>query len=156
MSLVVFTAIAGLLAAPGNVHPFVAFVSIVFIALGGGASGALNMWYDADIDALMSRTKTRPVPSGRVTPDAALTFGLWVSGLSVLSMAVMINREMNNLERGMTFLASVGSTAPFIGLFGTVWGIYHALVGIGVSGQASIELAGHQDSYPITLDYQFA
>ena len=67
MSLVVFTAIAGLLAAPGDIHPFVAFVSIVFIALGGGASGALNMWYDADIDSIMSRTKLRPVPAGKIS-----------------------------------------------------------------------------------------
>ena len=69
MSLVVFTAIAGLLAAPGNIHPFVAFVSIVFIALGGGASGALNMWYDADIDNKMSRTKSRPVPAEKISAN---------------------------------------------------------------------------------------
>ena len=68
-----------------------AVAAIALIAVGAGASAALNMWYDADIDAVMSRTKTRPLPAGRVTPDAALTFGLWVSGLSVLSMAVMIN-----------------------------------------------------------------
>ena len=91
MSLVVFTALVGLVMAPGAMHPVMAVAAIALIAAGAGASAALNMWYDADIDAVMSRTKTRPVPSGRVTPDAALTFGLWVSGLSVLSMAVMIN-----------------------------------------------------------------
>ena len=91
MSLVVFTALVGLVMAPGAMHPVMAVAAIALIAVGAGASAALNMWYDADIDAVMSRTKTRPVPSGRVTPDAALTFGLWVSGLSVLSMAVMIN-----------------------------------------------------------------
>jgi len=91
MSLVVFTALVGLVMAPGVMHPVMAVAAIALIAVGAGASAALNMWYDADIDAVMSRTKTRPVPSGRVTPDAALTFGLWVSGLSVLSMAVMIN-----------------------------------------------------------------
>ncbi len=91
MSLVVFTALVGLVMAPGAMHPVMAVAAITLIAVGAGASAALNMWYDADIDAVMSRTKTRPVPSGRVTPDAALTFGLWVSGLSVLSMAVMIN-----------------------------------------------------------------
>jgi protoheme IX farnesyltransferase len=91
MSLVVFTALVGLVMAPGAMHPVMAVAAIALIAVGAGASAALNMWYDADIDALMSRTQDRPVPSGRVTPDAALTFGLWVSGLSVLSMAVMIN-----------------------------------------------------------------
>ena len=91
MSLVVFTALVGLVMAPGAMHPVMAVAAIALIAVGAGASAALNMWYDADIDAVMSRTKTRPVPAGRVTPDAALPFGLWVSGLSVLSMAVMIN-----------------------------------------------------------------
>ncbi len=91
MSLVVFTAMVGLVMAPGQVHPVLAVAAILLIAIGAGASAALNMWYDADIDAVMSRTQDRPVPSGRVTADAALTFGLWVSGLSVLSMAVMIN-----------------------------------------------------------------
>ena len=91
MSLVVFTALIGLVMAPGAMHPVMAVAAIALIAVGAGASAALNMWYDADIDALMSRTQDRPVPSGRVTPDAALTFGLWVSGLSVLAMAVMIN-----------------------------------------------------------------
>ena len=91
MSLVVFTALVGLVMAPGAMHPVMAVAAIALIAVGAGASAALNMWYDADIDAVMGRTKTRPVPAGRVTPDAALTFGLWVSGLSVLSMAVMIN-----------------------------------------------------------------
>ncbi|CAI8190055.1 MAG: Protoheme IX farnesyltransferase [Alphaproteobacteria bacterium] len=91
MSLVVFTALIGLVMAPGAIHPVMAVAAIALIAVGAGASAALNMWYDADIDAVMSRTQDRPVPSGRVAPDAALTFGLWVSGLSVLAMAVMIN-----------------------------------------------------------------
>ena len=71
MTLVVFTAFVGLLAAPVSVHPFVGFTAILFIALGGGASGALNMWYDADIDAVMRRTKKRPIPAGKVTADEA-------------------------------------------------------------------------------------
>ena len=91
MSLVVFTAMVGLVMAPGSMHPVLAVAAISLIAIGAGASAALNMWYDADIDAVMSRTQTRPVPSGRVTKDAALTFGLWVSGLSVMAMAVMVN-----------------------------------------------------------------
>src|ERR1044072_706182 len=68
MSLVVFTALAGVVAAPGSMHPVLALCALVCIAVGAGAAGALNMWYDADIDAVMSRTSDRPVPSGRVRP----------------------------------------------------------------------------------------
>lgn len=91
MSLVVFTGLIGLVMAPNAMHPVMAATAVILIALGAGASGALNMWYDADIDAVMSRTQERPVPSGRVDSNAALSFGLWMSGLSVLSMAVLIN-----------------------------------------------------------------
>ncbi|MDP3859957.1 MAG: heme o synthase, partial [Phaeovulum sp.] len=91
MSLVVFTAMVGLLVAPVAVHPFVAFTAILFIALGGGASGALNMWYDADIDAIMRRTRARPVPSGRVTAGEALGLGLGLSGLSVMMLSLAGN-----------------------------------------------------------------
>ncbi|MEI4487672.1 heme o synthase [Frigidibacter sp. MR17.14] len=91
MSLVVFTAAVGLLVAPVGVHPYVAFTAILFIALGGGASGALNMWYDADIDAVMRRTKSRPVPSGRVAPSEALGLGLALSGISVLMLGLAAN-----------------------------------------------------------------
>ena len=91
MSLVVFTGLIGMVMAPGTMHPVMVISAIVLIAVGAGASAALNMWYDADIDAVMSRTLDRPVPSGRVDGDAALSFGLWMSGLSVLSMAVLIN-----------------------------------------------------------------
>ena len=91
MSLVVFTALIGMVMAPGSVHPVMGVTALVLIAIGAGASAALNMWYDADIDAIMQRTQDRPVPSGRVSQEAALTFGLWVSGLSVMAMAVLIN-----------------------------------------------------------------
>jgi protoheme IX farnesyltransferase len=91
MSLVVFTALVGLLVAPVSVHPMVGLVSILFIALGGGASGALNMWWDADIDQVMKRTKGRPVPAGKVTPEEALQVGLWLSGLSVVMLALASN-----------------------------------------------------------------
>ena len=91
MSLVVFTAMVGLLVAPVSVHPFVAATSILFIALGGGASGALNMWYDADIDRVMKRTSSRPVPSGRVQPGEALGLGLALSGISVLMLGLAAN-----------------------------------------------------------------
>lgn len=91
MSLVVFTAAVGLLVAPVPVHPFIAFTSILFVALGGGASGALNMWWDADIDAVMKRTMKRPVPSGRVAPGEALGLGLALSGLSVMMLGLAAN-----------------------------------------------------------------
>ena len=71
MSLVVFTALVGLLVAPVSVHPMIGFTAILFIAVGAGASGALNMWWDADIDAMMRRTARRPVPSGRVDAGKA-------------------------------------------------------------------------------------
>ena len=91
MSLVVFTAFVGLVAAPVSVNPFVAIFSVLAIAVGAGASGALNMWYDADIDAVMSRTVNRPVPAGRVTPGEALAFGLVLSGLSVMTLGLVAN-----------------------------------------------------------------
>lgn len=91
MSLVVFTALVGLLVAPVSVHPFVAATSVLFIALGGGASGALNMWYDADIDRIMKRTANRPVPSGRVASGEALGLGLALSGISVLMLGLAAN-----------------------------------------------------------------
>jgi len=88
MSLVVFTAFVGLMAAPVALHPVEAFSAILFIAIGAGASGSLNMWWDADIDAVMRRTKSRPIPSGRTTPDAALGLGVALSGLSVLMLGL--------------------------------------------------------------------
>ena len=91
MSLVVFTAAVGLLVAPVPVHPFIAFASILFVALGGGASGALNMWWDADIDAVMRRTAKRPIPAGRVAPGEALGLGLALSGLSVMMLGLAAN-----------------------------------------------------------------
>ena len=91
MTLVVFTAFVGLLAAPVALHPFVAFCAILFIAIGGGASGALNMWWDADIDAVMRRTAKRPVPSGRVTGDEALAIGLALSAFSVVFLGLATN-----------------------------------------------------------------
>ena len=91
MSLVVFTAFVGLAVAPGGVHPMVGFASILFIALGGGAAGALNMWWDADIDAVMRRTRGRPVPAGRVTADEALAIGLALSGIAVVMLGLASN-----------------------------------------------------------------
>ncbi|MCY6381663.1 heme o synthase [Hoeflea prorocentri] len=91
MSLVVFTALVGLLIAPGDVHPFIGAVAILCIAVGAGASGALNMWFDADIDAVMSRTASRPIPSGRILPGEALTFGLVLSAFSIFTLGLLVN-----------------------------------------------------------------
>jgi protoheme IX farnesyltransferase len=91
MSLVVFTALVGLLVAPVGVHPMIGFTAILFIAVGAGASGALNMWWDADIDAVMRRTSKRPIPTGKVTPDEALAIGVALSGISVVMLALATN-----------------------------------------------------------------
>lgn len=91
MSLVVFTALVGLLVAPVSVNPVLGFASVLFIALGAGASGALNMWWDADIDVIMKRTQGRPVPSGRVTANNAMITGLWLSVLSVAMLGLASN-----------------------------------------------------------------
>ncbi|SCB59840.1 protoheme IX farnesyltransferase [Rhizobium aethiopicum] len=91
MSLVVFTAFAGLVLAPGHINPVLGLIAILCIAVGAGASGALNMWYDADIDAIMSRTAKRPIPAGRVAPSEALAFGLVLSGFSVVILGLAVN-----------------------------------------------------------------
>jgi len=91
MSLVVFTALVGLVAAPGSMHPVLAIAALVCIAVGAGAAGALNMWYDADIDAAMARTASRPIPRGRVSPDEARTFGTVLALGSVICLGLMAN-----------------------------------------------------------------
>ncbi|WP_421913935.1 heme o synthase [Mesorhizobium sp.] len=91
MSLVVFTAFVGMVAAPVAINPLMAVIAILSIAIGAGASGALNMWYDADIDAVMTRTAGRPVPAGRIRPGEALAFGLVLSVLSVMTLGVLGN-----------------------------------------------------------------
>jgi len=91
MALVVFTAFVGLLAAPEAVHPFVGLVSVLFIAVGGGASGALNMWWDADIDRVMKRTRKRPIPAGLVAPQDAKALGFALSGFSVVMLGLAAN-----------------------------------------------------------------
>ncbi|MDA8870760.1 heme o synthase, partial [Rhizobiaceae bacterium] len=91
MRLVIFTALAGMLLAPGPLDPFIAVVAIVAIAVGAGASGALNMWYDADIDAVMTRTANRAVPSGRVTANEALVYGMVMAAFSVGTLGLLVN-----------------------------------------------------------------
>jgi protoheme IX farnesyltransferase len=91
MSLVVFTSFVGLMAAPGSIHPFLGFVAVLAIAVGAGASGALNMWYDADIDGQMQRTAARPIPRGRVSPQEALALGSVLSAFSILVLGLATN-----------------------------------------------------------------
>src|SRR5580765_2813946 len=88
LSLVVFTGLCGLLAAPHAINPVLGFTAILCIALGAGAAGALNQWYEADLDALMKRTQKRPLPAGRMDRQAALHFGVGLSAFSVLLMGL--------------------------------------------------------------------
>lgn len=91
MSLVVFTALCGLLAAPGDIHPVIGFTAILCLAMGAGACGALNQWYEADVDAKMARTSKRPLPAGRMDREAALQFGIGLAAFSVGIMGVAVN-----------------------------------------------------------------
>ncbi len=112
MSLVVFTAFVGMLAAPGTMHPVLALAAITLIAIGAGASGALNMWYDADIDAEMARTANRPIPGGRVTAGDALGFGLTLSVASVVLLGLVAN---------VTSAALLALTIFFYAVVYTMW-----------------------------------
>jgi heme o synthase len=91
MSLVIFTAFVGIVAAPGTLHPLLALVALMAVAVGAGASGALNMWYDADIDAKMRRTRLRPVPRGAILPGEALGFGAFLAVASVIALGLFVN-----------------------------------------------------------------
>jgi protoheme IX farnesyltransferase len=112
MSLVVFSGLAGLVMAPGHIHPFLGFVAILCIALASGAAGAINMWYERDIDALMSRTKNRPLPQGRIDPDEAVSFGVVLTILSVFLMGLALN---------WTAAALLGFASFFYVFVYTVW-----------------------------------
>jgi protoheme IX farnesyltransferase len=91
MTLVVFTGLIGLLVAPGHLHPVLAFTAVLCIAVAAGACGAINMWYDRDIDALMRRTRNRPIPAGRIAPGEALGFGVTLAIAAVIVMYLSIN-----------------------------------------------------------------
>ncbi len=112
MSLVVFTTIIGMLLAPTTTHPVLLVIAIIAIAAGAGASGAINQWYDRDIDAIMERTKNRPIPAGRIDPDEALAFGLIVSALSVLVLGLAAN---------IAAAAALAFTIFFYGVVYSIW-----------------------------------
>lgn len=112
MSLVVFSGFAGLYVAPGHIHPLIGAVAILCIAVAAGASGAMNMWYDRDIDSIMSRTCGRPIPKGYVTPEQALTFGLTLSIFSIMIMGLAVN---------LTAAALLAFTIFFYVVIYTIW-----------------------------------
>jgi protoheme IX farnesyltransferase len=112
MSLVVFTGLVGMLLAPGTLHPVLAFIAILCIAIGAGASGAINMWYDRDIDAIMSRTKGRPIPCGRIAPGEALGFGVVLAAGAVILMGLAVN---------FTAAALLALTVSFYVFVYTMW-----------------------------------
>ncbi len=146
MSLVVFTALVGLLVAPGGVSPMVGFSAILFIALGAGASGALNMWYDADIDVIMKRTRGRPVPSGRVEAGEALAIGIALSVMSVAMLGLATNWLAAGLLAFTIFFYAVIYTmwlkrsTPQNIVIGGAAGAFPPLIGwVAVTGSVSIE-----------------
>ena len=146
MSLVVFTALVGLLVAPVSLHAFEAFTAILFIAIGAGASGALNMWYDADIDAVMRRTAKRPVPSGRVEPGEALAIGVGLSGISVVMLGLATNLLAAALLAFTIFFYAVIYTmwlkrwTPQNIVIGGAAGAFPPLIGwVAATGSVSIE-----------------
>ncbi len=112
MSLVVFTAFVGLMVAPGQLHPVIGFVAILCIAVGAGAAGALNMWYDAETDGRMARTAERPIPSGRIAPGEALAFGLTLAVFSVVILGLLVN---------VVAAALLAATIAFYVLVYTMW-----------------------------------
>ena len=112
MSLVIFTALVGLAVAPGHIHPLIGFTALLCIAVGAGAAGALNMWYDADVDAVMARTARRPVPRGRVKPGEAYAFGMTLAGFSVVTLGLLVN---------MVAAALLAFTIFFYVVIYTIW-----------------------------------
>src|SRR3972149_3125408 len=112
MSLVVFTALVGLVRGPEALHPVLAFTALLCIAIGAGAAGALNMWWDADIDAMMTRTRGRPIPAGRVEPGEALAFGLVLASASVLVLGLAV---------GLVAAGLLAFTIFFYAVIYTMW-----------------------------------
>ena len=146
MSLVVFTAFVGMVAAPGGLHPFIALVAITMIAIGAGASAALNMWYDSDIDAVMTRTRNRPIPAGKVTREDALAVGLTLSAFSVAVLGLATNWAAAGLLAFTIFFYAVVYTmwlkrsTPQNIVIGGAAGAFPPMVGwAAVTGSTSID-----------------
>ena len=146
MSLVVFTALVGMLLAPGHISPVLGAVSILAIAVGAGASGALNQWYDADIDAIMKRTRKRPIPAGIVSANEALVFGLVLAALSVMTLGLMANAVAGALLAFTIFFYAVVYTmwlkraTPQNIVIGGAAGAFPPMIGwASVTGSVSLE-----------------
>ena len=146
MSLVVFTALTGLAVAPGSVHPLTGFTALLCIAVGAGAAGALNMWYDADIDAVMTRTSRRPIPRGRVKPGEALAFGITLAGFSVVTLGLLVNALAACLLAFTIFfyvvIYTIGlkRTTPQNIVIGGAAGAFPPMIGwMAVTGSLSLE-----------------
>ncbi len=146
MSLVIFTALVGILVAPTTLHPIEALSAILFIAIGAGASGALNMWWDADIDAVMVRTSKRSVPAGKVQPGEALAIGLALSGMSVIMLGLATNWLAAGLLAFTIFFYAVVYTmwlkrwTPQNIVIGGAAGAFPPMIGwVAVTGSISVE-----------------
>lgn len=146
MSLVVFTALVGLAVAPGTLHPMTSFTALLCIAVGAGAAGALNMWYDADVDSLMTRTARRPVPMGRIKPGEALAFGMTLAGFSVATLGLLVNTLAAVLLAFTIFFYAVVYTVwlkrltPQNIVIGGAAGAFPPIIGwVAVTGSVSLE-----------------
>jgi protoheme IX farnesyltransferase len=146
MSLVVFTALTGLAIAPGHIHPVIAFTALLCIAVGAGAAGALNMWYDADIDARMIRTARRPIPAGLIQPGEALAFGLTLAVFAVVTLGLLVNLMASALLAFTVFFYVVIYTVwlkrltPLNIVIGGAAGAFPPMVGwVAATGSLSLE-----------------
>jgi len=150
MTLVVFTGLVGLLVAPGHIHPVLGFAAVLCITVGAGAAGAINMWYDRDIDAVMRRTARRPIPSGAVQPGEALAFGVTLAVGSVLVMALATNAVA---------AAALAASILFYVFVYTIWLKRRTPQNIVIGGAAGAfppiigwaAVTGHIGLYPLIL-----
>ena len=136
MSLVVFSGLVGLLVAPGSIHPLLGFTTVLCIALSAGGSAAINMWYDRDIDAIMLRTRTRPIPQGRIAPQSALEFGTVMISASVLLMALAVN-----------------SMAAFLVAFASAFYIFVYTMGLKRRTPWNIVIGGAAGAFPPVIGW---
>lgn len=146
MSLVVFTSFVGLMVAPGDIHPFLGLVAILSIAIGAGASGALNMWYDADIDGKMQRTAARPIPRGLVSKNEALALGVVLSVFSIIVLGLATNWLASALLAGtigfyiFIYTMWLKRSTPQNIVIGGAAGSFPPMIGwVAVTGSISLE-----------------
>ena len=145
MSLVVFSGMCGMLVAPGTIHPLIGFCAMLALGIGAGAAGAVNMWYDRDIDAVMNRTKNRAVPAGRIASSEALTFAIVLSILSVMVMGMAVNwvaggiLAFANLFYGVVYTMWLKRRTPQNIVIGGAAGAFPPMIGwAAVTGDVSL------------------